>query len=564
MRTHKNSCKISDANSMIPFSLPLPLILSLSLIFTLSVALAKNPVIDAQKTKVISSQGKTSLEKIETQSSLSNSKSASTYSPPFRFHLVNEPASLRPWEQKNSSAGYLYSQLMGTLLVYQDHKIKNNLAQNCKFKTKTIVTCKLKPHLKWSNGKPLIAQDFVRSFQKLIKPQNRAPQADILFPIQNAQSIFLGKLPPERLGVKANSKTELELTLESEDTEFLYDLTNPLLAPVPEQEIPTTEELKKNPSLWISSGPFKIEKWNPPQSIILGTNDFFWKKNSRPNIEINVIPEDLAALALYEKNKLDFLRRLPSQLINDYKNKPDFLQIEQFRFDYLGFSHRYREDLPLRRSISRAIHFAQLQKLLGSRGLPGCPGIPTHLMNGKPNCLEFDPIEAKSEWDYIKNRPSKFEIIYSRQGGDDHRRSIEWLQSELKKNLKLDSEAVAMDHQIFLKKLKENPPDLFRKGLAPTRPTCASALEVFMTSNPENYIQFSDPQFEELITLLKKSNRESEKAKYCSEAVAILLKNYWLIPTGPIHFSLLLKPGWKNVSINELNQLDLSEIRYER
>lgn len=477
----------------------------------------------------------------------------------FKFHIVNEPSSLKPWEQKNSNSGYMLSQIVGTLLSYQDHKIQSNLAQKCHFVSPLKVECLLKKDLKWSNNSPIQAVHFVKAFQKFIDPINKAPQAELLFSVKNAEKIFKGEVKPEFLGVKAVNNQKLRIDLEKQDTDFLYTLTSPLLGPLPTEDFPTTEELKKSPQKWVSSGAYQIAEWNPPSQIRLNPNPHFWKKNLRPPIEIQVIPEDSVALSLYEKNELDFLRRLPTLLIPKFKGTPDFNQIEQYRFDYIGFSPKHRENLSLRRAISRSIQYKELQNLFHSPGLPGCPGIPSHLLN-QEDCLKFDPVEGMSEWSNLRGRPTKIEIQYSRQGGDDHRRNMEWLQSELKKNLKIESEASGLDNQIFIDKLITKPADLFRKGIAPQRPTCHSALKAFLPNSPENYTQFSDPKYEEILEALSTTRDESKRKKLCSDAIHLLLKDFWIIPTGPIHFTLLVKPQWKNWKLNELNQLDLSEL----
>jgi oligopeptide transport system substrate-binding protein len=480
-------------------------------------------------------------------------------SPAFRFHLVNEPSSLKPWEQKNSSGSYLLAQLTGTLMSYQDKKLRPNLAKKCSFSTPTKITCELKPGLKWSNGKPLTPEHFVRAFQSFVDAKNKAPQVELLLGLKNARAIFQGEKKPEALGVKTNKKGHLEISLENPDVDFIYSLANPLLAPLPDSGFPTLDQIKKDPKSWISSGAYSIEKWDAPELIRLTSNSQFWKSFKRPPLEISVIAEDSVALNLYEKEKLDFLRRLPTVLIPKFKDRRDFIQIEQFRFDYIGFSPKYRENLPLRRAFARSLNYKDLQNLFQSPGLPGCPGIPSHLL-AQSYCIQFDLVEAVSEWQNLKTKPSKIEIIYSKQGGDDHRRSMEWLQTELKKNLKVNSEASSMDNQVFIERLIAKPGDLFRKGLAPSRPTCYSALQAFLPGHPENFIQFADPHYEDVLAKLSLAKKEAEQKKLCSEAVEILLKDFWLIPTGPIHFTLLARPEWKGWKLSELNQLDLSEL----
>jgi oligopeptide transport system substrate-binding protein len=319
-------------------------------------------------------------------------------------------------------------------------------------------------------------------------------------------------------------------------------------------------EIREKPSLWLSSGAYEIQSWDPQKKIELKPNPRFWKKGPRPNLEVLMINEDSVALSLYEKGELSLLRRLPSLFIPKYKDRPDFFEVEQIRFDYFGFSPKWKEMPEIRRAISRAIPYSEWQKLYQSKGLPGCAGLPSHLMT-ESVCLTFDPVEAQAEWQPLRNRPKKFEVLYSKQGGDDHKRTMEWLQAEILKNLNFTLEVNGIENHIFLQRLEKNPPDMFRKGVAPERPTCVSALENFETGNSENYIQFSDPRFDQLLKQMRETASLSQKQKLCTQALHLLVDPAWVIPTGPIHFTLLASPQWMGWKLNELNQLDLSELR---
>lgn len=479
--------------------------------------------------------------------------------PVFRFHLVHEPSSLKPWEQKNSGAGYFLSQITGTLLTYQKQKLAGNLAENCKYKKPTQILCTLRKNLKWSNGQALVASDFVRSFQTFLKPTNRAFRADLLFPIAHGKKVFTGQLPENQLQVRALTDQLLQIDLESPDSEFLYTLTSPLLSPLPKTPLATVEELRKNPGLWISSGAYQLQSWEAQEKIILKPNPHFWKKNDRPSLEILMINEDSVALNLYEKNKLSFLRRLPTLFIPKYKDRADFFEIEQIRLDYLGFSPRWKDFKNLRLAMAQSLRYLDLQKLYQSKGVPGCPGIPRFLYT-EDLCLRTDLKQARLTWAQVKDKPSSFEVLYSRQGGDDHRRSMEWLQNEWKKNLDFSVSVNGLENKIFVDRLGQNPPDLFRKGIAPDRPTCLSALEIFETGNSENYIQYSNSVFDDVLKKMKATDSLSTKKKLCTQGLRLLMKEAWIIPTGPIHFTVLAQTGWKGWRLNELNQLDLSEL----
>jgi len=469
--------------------------------------------------------------------------------PVFTFHVSQEPISIEPWKQKGSGSQYFYSQLFVGLMRYQDKKLQGDLAEKCIFKKPKLIECVLKKNLKWSDGSKLLASDFLIHVQNMINPKNRSPKADMFFNIKNAKDIFEGKLDISKLGLKVDDpKGKIEIELANPDPDFLYSLSHPLLA------LAKFKSAKE----FLSSGPYKLKEWKSNDSIILEPNGHFQfeKAFQRPNLQIKFIPEDTIALQHYEKNNLSFLRRLPSLLIPKYQTKPDFFQTEQIRFDYIGFIGKLKDNKTLRKKISESINYEDFNKLYhASKPRPGCPGLPDDLMDQK-YCLDTNPSEAKK----IDSSGLKFKYLSSKQGGDDHKKTSEWLQEQWKK-MDLNVQIEQIDNNVFITEVESNKVDLFRKGIAPERPTCLAALESFQSSNPENYIQLKSKSYDDIVNKLALATKNEDKKKYCSQAIKFLLEDYLLIPTGPIHFSMLLKPQWQGLKLNELNQLDLRDLR---
>jgi oligopeptide transport system substrate-binding protein len=212
-------------------------------------------------------------------------------------------------------------------------------------------------------------------------------------------------------------------------------------------------------------------------------------------------------------------------------------------------------------SLAQSLRYTDLQNLFHAKGKPGCPGIPQNL-HTEVICHEFQLEKAKKLWSSLKEKPAKLEMVYSRQGGDDHKRSMEWVQSEWNTQLGAKVELSGLENKIFMERLEKNPPDLFRKGVAPDRPTCLSALETFQTGNSENYIGYSSREFDRILEKMRRTQNESQKKKLCDRGLHLLMDLAWLIPTGPIHFTMLAKPQWKGWKLNELNQLDLSDLHW--
>jgi oligopeptide transport system substrate-binding protein len=150
--------------------------------------------------------------------------------------------------------------------------------------------------------------------------------------------------------------------------------------------------------------------------------------------------------------------------------------------------------------------------------------------------------------------------MFSTLGGEDHKRATEWMQDQWQKNAGLKTHLEMKENKVYLKDLQNTPPPLFRKGVAPDRPTCLAALETFATWSPENYIQLKDPAYGKILESLAASTKISEQKKLCLEGTRFLMDRHLLIPLGAIQFAILAKEDFVGWKLNQMNQLDLSQL----
>lgn len=462
----------------------------------------------------------------------------------FRLHLANEPGSLDPNKQKTSASSYLLGNLYRNFFTFDDKNgLVADLGAGCTRDKKKNLTCRLKKDLRWSDGSPLTSADFLRTYKKILDPKSTAPRADLLFKIKKAQDVYSGKSQPSELGITTPDALTVRFEFQEPDPDFEYNLSSFLLAP-------TKADLNA------FSGPYKMAEWKKGQKIILTPNSHYsGGHDQRPNVEFLFIEEDSVALQLYEKNELQFLRRLPTLFIPSHKKRPDFHWIPVTRLDYLGFGPELSQKEDLRKAFTYSLNYAELQKIFSSEGRPGCMGVPDSWFPEKAPCYDYD----------LKKVPkiqesSTFTLMFSSLGGEDHKRATEWLQNQWSKHAGLKTRLEARENKVYLQILQQNPPALFRKGVAPDRPTCLAALETFAPKSPENYIRLQSEEYNKILSSLSKAEKSPEQKKWCQAGMDFLMKRHLLIPLGAIHFSMLIKPEFTGWKLNQMNQLDLSNL----
>lgn len=464
---------------------------------------------------------------------------------PFRLSLTEPPRNLDPHLLRSSSGQYVIQQLYRNFFRFnQNHELVPELGESCQTqKTKWI--CQIKPAAQWHDGTPITAQDFKKSWQRILTLPS--PRADLLFAIQNAQAIFEKRKTAETLGVRIVNEKTFEIQWEKGALPTSLFLMSPLFVPLQNGEL--------NPKKF--SGPYQLSSTSTTE-VSMGPNSFYYLQNRRPALQWVLIDENLTVQA-FEKKQIDFLRRVPTSLIPQKRALPGFFQTESLRLDSLFFGPQLLKNKDLREQLITSLNYTDMQKLFNSTTRPGCMGVPLLFYSGDEICYTSRSPEK------LKSPPPSLEFRFSSLGGEDHRRLAEWLQNQWQEKLALKVTVQGLENKIFLAQIEQNPPSIYRRGLSPEWPTCSGVLESFHSKNPDNRSQVKDQKLDQLIEQLQKvemgSVTPTKKTKeLCKQSLLRLKELNQNIPTGRIFFSFMIQPQWGGLDINLLNHLDLGQL----
>jgi oligopeptide transport system substrate-binding protein len=482
----------------------------------------------------------------------------------FSFHLAAEPSGLDPSTLGSGDGGYLFVNVLRGLYYYRDKEgLQPEGAKECHFVSKLKLVCRLNEKVKWSDGKTVLAEDYVRSLRHLANGKTKSGVvARLIANLKNSMQVNSGEKMPEELGVH-DVAGKLVFDFEREDPEFFFKLSGSVIVPMRTDNFPDRSMIQ-NASV---NGPYKIANWKSGRKIELVPNPFYpFGEKNRPPVTVLILDEDQTAMNLYESGKLSFLRRLPTSYIPKYKSHPDFKQLPVARFDYIGFGPELIDQPDFRAALSLSADYAGLAKILDALGRPGCPSLPDSYMD-RPYCLNFDLEKARAHWAKVKAeiKAKRWPLYFSNLGGDDIKKQMEWFQAQWKKNLGLEVELRGTEQGVYLQLLAKSPPAIFRKGVNLDRPTCLAAVETFAKDGSENFIHLSDPEYEASLKKLRSlaiaHAPQGQQRVSCRESVTRLLDRNLIIPLGQIHFTVLASPEFTGWSLNSMNQLDLSRLK---
>lgn len=228
-------------------------------------------------------------------------------------------------------------------------------------------TFALRPHM-WSDGKPVVAADFVVALRRVLDPKTAAEYASVLYPLKNALTVNKGDLAPEKLGVRAVDAKTLVIDLEH-PAPFLPELlTHYTTFPIPKHVV------EKHLSDWtraekmVVNGPYKLAEWKPHDHVRLVKNALFY---DAANVKINEVvyfptDDDNAALKRYRAGEIDTQERWP---ISEHKWLTEHIPNEARRatqlsvfFTSFNLTRKPFDDLRVRKALAMAIDRGAIAK----------------------------------------------------------------------------------------------------------------------------------------------------------------------------------------------------------
>jgi len=190
-------------------------------------------------------------------------------------------------------------------------------------------TFKMREGLKWSDGKPIDAYDFLYSIRRQLDPATASRTAEYFRPIINAENVIKGKVSNERLGVYAPDASTLIIELHH-PAPYLMDILAIDARPVPKHIIDEYQNNWIRPGRMVVNGPFMLKEWVPGSHVKLIKNPlFFDSENVKLKTVFHIPTEDLnTGFQRFRAGELDTLVLFPPEKLDQIREKmPNSLQI---------------------------------------------------------------------------------------------------------------------------------------------------------------------------------------------------------------------------------------------
>lgn len=180
----------------------------------------------------------------------------------------------------------------------------------------TKYTFHLRKGLKWSDGSPLTAKDYVYSALRVLTPETAAQYVGMISDyVVNGQEYYEGTAKAEDVGIKALDDDTLEFTLKAPCPYFVDVLSMWVYFPVQQATVEANgDKWTTSAETYICNGPFKITEMKTGESFVLEKNENYHAADQVTLEKLNyrLILDPSTALTAYEKGEVDGIRSMPS------------------------------------------------------------------------------------------------------------------------------------------------------------------------------------------------------------------------------------------------------------
>ncbi|OEH55989.1 MULTISPECIES: peptide ABC transporter substrate-binding protein [Oceanobacillus] len=458
-----------------------------------------------------------------------------------------EPTSLDPsigfdqvsWDPLNNL-------MEGLTRLDQDHVAGPGVAENWDISEDGLTyTFHLREDANWSNGDPVVAEDFVYAWKYMLDPENASSAAFLAYFIEGAEAFNNGEGSADDVKITAVDEKTLEVVLEAPTGFFLDVLTNPAFFPVNHKVAEENAEWHAEADSFVANGPFLLESWDHDSEMVFAKNTEYWDADAvnLDKIHFAMVNDTNTQYQMFETGELD-TASIPPEMSDELIDGDnvfigDYGGLEFFRFN---ITEEPFQNKNIRKAFAYAINREDIATYVVKNGVEPAygfvsPGFTTpdggDFRDENGNLVEFDPDTAKEfleqgmEEEGYSELPS---IVLSYNTSDTNKAVAESIQNMLSENLGVEVTLENQEWNVFAEAQQNLELQLSRSSFINDYNDPVNFLESFITDSYMNRTGWSNDEYDELIEKGKTETDEEQRYEYLYEAERLLAEEMVAMP----------------------------------
>jgi oligopeptide transport system substrate-binding protein len=414
-------------------------------------------------------------------------------------------------------------------------------------------TFTLRPGIKWSNGDPVTAYDFLNSWERVLNPATASEYAYQLYYLVNGEAYGTGKITDfSRVGVKAPDDHTVVVTL-AHPTAYFLELTSfQTLCPV---HLPTVKKYGNDwtkPGKMVSNGPYMLKEWRLNDYILVEANPYYWRPVAVRRIKVLPTNSPTACFNLFYSHKTDLIldtRSIPSTLVQDIKDKPYFHANPFGATSFVRFNVKRKpfDDVRVRKALALALDKEDIVTKITRAGETVADTLvpPGNAGYHPPEGLTYNVAAARqllaaAGYPGGQGFPD-VELLYAARGSGPGVATE--MQALWRRDLGISSIHLrAQEWKVYLNTQQLIDFDLCLSGWIGDYNDPQTFIDMFVTDGGNNSTGWSDPQYDQMLATSENTADPAQRMTILHDMEKILVVDE--VPIVPIYF-------WVGMSLYE-------------
>ncbi|GAK10564.1 peptide ABC transporter substrate-binding protein [Geomicrobium sp. JCM 19039] len=416
--------------------------------------------------------------------------------------------------------------------------------------------------VEWSNGEPVTAHDFEYSFKRLADPDTASGAAQHSYWIAGAEAFNAGEGDEEDVQVTAIDDQTLEVVMEN-PTDFFPSITAmPQLFPVHQETVENDANWAGSIDTIVTNGPFNMVEWDHDVRIVLEKNENYWDADSvnLDGVQFEMVDDSSTAYQLYEDGTLDIVD-IPADMMETLVDSEDSFVAPRAGIEFQRFD--VNEEPFHNKKIRQAFNYAIDSQVIVDQIIQGnenvahgfvAYGFLTPDGNDYRDYVEdfyaYDPeraVQLLEEGMAEEGYDELPTVTLSYNTSDQHSIVSQAMQEMLLTNLDIDIELENSEWSVFLEAQQNVDLQYSRSSFLGGYNDPINFLDVFTTNNPMNRTDFSNDEYDALISESYTEEDPDARFELLYEAEAILMEEAPIVPLYFYNHTFLYKPEVNDV-----------------
>jgi len=440
----------------------------------------------------------------------------------------------------------------------------------------------LRPDARWSDGRPVTAEDFVYSWRRVLEPRTAAEYAYMLYPIRGARAYYDAASKPgggadwSKVGIRVESPHRIVIELERPCAYFLDLTAFTTYLPIRRDVVEKYGDRWTLPENIISNGAYRLAEWRFQSRMIWEKNPYYWDAASVAlgRVEVRVFNDAVTALDAYETGAVDLTTVTPPLAIQPLLAAREAGRRKDVQYETTLATYFYRincsrtpfSDVRVRRALVLAIdRQAIIERAARGGQKPAFSLVPSGLEGySPPTGLREDVEEARrllAEAGHPGGAGLGEPAILVNKGLG-HVPVAEMIQQQWRERLGVNVRIEQVEWKVFLDRISRLDFEIARGGWYGDYVDPNTFIDMFVTGGGNNNTGWSNRQYDGLVASAASQADPAARMEDFRRAEALLLGE---VPIIPLYFYTqvtLVRPGLEGVFPNLLNRIDFGVIRW--